>query len=289
MMPAAALFAALLIALDALAPAPLPSGDPYAIFARARRSCQVQSYPRYLRYTVTSSYMYKDRPFTDAVRNTYSWRDGRIAGHPVPNSREEDSKRLSGVPIQDLIFKYETNPNHNPVVVGEIKLAPMETFGLCPDTADAPFDPATGERAASEYEIALAGLENVAGHPCFHLTLLPRRKTAGLPLRDLYLDTVNLAPWRAVVKGLGIGGPFDFGDWQIDYTVRDGRRMIAGLQAMGPLHHLGAPTLSEARLTLGDFSYPDRVPVYEFGLWSSPPPVDGRTAPVATPSPRNKF
>jgi hypothetical protein len=262
------------LALAALTASSGPIGDPYAIFARARRYWESQRYPARLQYTVVVTVLEGGKTRIERYRSGYDGIAGVVAFDPVSDEEREHPYVPHGVNVGFLFWRIG-KPEPPADYLGVPELAPNYSFGIGttplsepphkltsaelvrqireefhdPDPRASPTpspqpSPVLREIAAvmsktRAYDITLLGVERVDGSDAYHLRLHPLREPKRYRLRELWIDAQSYAP-RKLVEALNFeNGPGTAVPWTIAFAQRGGATYVASETAMAPMSYSG--------------------------------------------------
>ncbi|MHB8146911.1 MAG: hypothetical protein ACYDGM_06565 [Vulcanimicrobiaceae bacterium] len=248
--------------------------NPYDIFARAREFWSAQIYPPYLSYDVVVRVDEGAAAKTERYRSQYDATDNAIWVDPVSDYELAHPVRPTGFNFGILFF-----PIGKPLppidFLGVPLLAPNYSFGMAPFV---PADPPQARDAAQivaavraqfndpnprkgiasphpspsglhvigsvtafkrDYRIALLGVANVDGRPCYRLQLSPVREAHTYRLRELWIDertyaTVKLREALNFVNGPGTAVP-----WTVTFAEIAGAQYVASERADAPMSYRG--------------------------------------------------
>lgn len=259
--------------------------DPYAIFSNARNVWAREHYPEYLTYVVTVRvdeggvektrhyHLAFDGPRAKIYVNPVS--DEERAAPPDPNGMTFHLiPRRQFMPLFD---KKVGHPDEAVDYLGIPMIAPTYSFGMSSETFEGNADPnalveeirrefkdPTPPMTARElvtsggiktivsvteykrrYDVTLSGVEDVDGHPCYHLVLRPIHPLPNLRLRDLWIDTqtYRTRQLRSAGNFTGSGVP-----WLVRFADVDGAMYISSEAALDPIavgrHHYRQASVS---------------------------------------------
>ena len=241
------------------------SPDPYAIYGRARAYWQAARYPANLAYTVVVRVRERGVEKVEHFSSRYDARHDEI--HTSGLSSEELAHPHfppGGFNIRVKFFGI--NRPEDPVdYLGVPLLAPNFSFGIAKYAPAADTDssdlvrqireqyhdpaPPSGappvgsglkeigsvEAIARDYDIRLAGLDSIGGHPDYHLTMKPIRSPQRYRLRDVWVNTLSYATDKLVTDGNFTDGPGAGSRWAVTFSQVGSTPYIAIERAESPL------------------------------------------------------
>ena len=196
----------------------------------------------------------------DVIQFTLRTSDGRTFAQTVATPMSPSRTLLVG--------GYITGPDGTPL--GFYRALPREPGGFAPrvppNLAPDPLVPtiAVATAVARAYVISLVGVEQLAGHACYHLVLRPLSNPQLYALRDLWVDETTGSVIRLIYAH-----DFGNGKWgTVDY--RFGPRgdppvwSIAHIEADAPAGSAFGPHPNHVASDLGDIAFPASMPEADF-------------------------
>jgi hypothetical protein len=270
--------------------------DPYQIFGHARNVWAQQRYPAYLTYTVTVNVTERGVDKTKHYHLAYDAQNAKIYVNPVSDEERAAPPDPNGVTFhllpkrqhQVLFDKKVGNPGEAVDYLGVPMVSPTYSFGMStaafegdrdPDAlvqeirreyAD-PTPPLKARQIANSgpiktiamvtgyhrnYDITLAGMDNLDGHQCYHLLLKPTYQSARLRLRELWVDTQTFETLKLVTAANFTGSQVP---WTITFADMNGALYIAQEEAMKPVG-VGDHRYEHASVSFDAITPSDRPP-----------------------------
>ncbi|MGI8737780.1 MAG: hypothetical protein ACR2KS_10985 [Candidatus Eremiobacter antarcticus] len=258
----------------AASPSPSPSPTPFAfpsvgyltpdeILGRTENSLRRNPNPPYITYVMRELFVHH------GARHEYTYRvwyrsDGQGLMQNMGAGRRGKNETFFGYPFPSApdnnILLYATPA---PVVAPP---PPVGNQGL-PAGGSTPIPTLSQERVHGDryYVVSLAGLENLQGHPLYHLTLRAVRDESKHPWKDLWVDMLTFQVWKAHADAAGSVGPLvgravadvDFAPvgpfWLVKRVIADGNGRFGFLSDSGHYEYY-----------FSDFGFPTSVPDWYF-------------------------
>ncbi|MFN2528810.1 MAG: hypothetical protein ABR584_08845 [Candidatus Baltobacteraceae bacterium] len=258
--------------------------DPYQIFATARHSWLMQSYPASVSYVVGVQALGDDLA-AKHYQLTYNSRTNTVIPDRVSIEQRENPHVPTGININiDILGGSRTlNPEKPADPFGIPMLAPNYSFGVAPpirahatDTkaliaqlrAEYP-DPMVKGRAAStndlveigsvtavhhDYVMQLVGVERDDQGDAYHLALQPTHDPWHYRLRDVWIDTNTYCVHKLISAGNFTGGLATKARWLVKFDKQDGVQYLHSEETIEPvtahgLLGIGEQTWSGWRIT----------------------------------------
>jgi hypothetical protein len=187
------------------------------IFDRALGFVRSQHYPPYLSFVVTVRSPVKNRWLVEQFQSMCRTRDDRVVTYskPVSTTNQPDNPykftlKLKGVAVHD-------SPDIDEPF-GLPEMSPVYTFGMLA------LRPSSS--TAREYDVSLAGQEQLRGRKVYHLMLAPVSEPLHNRVRELWVDAETFAVWQIVSAGVFSSGKATTVPWTISYTINRGRWLI---------------------------------------------------------------
>lgn len=284
------------IVLPSAAPTPITSptaavdqfGIPLSaqkIYDNARLAAYLRTYPRYLAYVIDVQSTAYGTHYHEGYRALLRTQDDALTVKQQPIYSTNKAPAPYGFTFFGL-HKTGKPQDHIDPPFGVPLISAIYDFGL----AQAPVSrgdlgpreeaiqsllgtPVIGHVTVSgaDYQIALAGQEQLDGVDVYHLTLKPVRLPDQFRLRDLWIDARTYDVRKLVTQGIFSGGPAAHAMWTVNFielhgwwfirsestpqTLRWGRRMFSP----GTDYH-------GITYTFGDYAYPDLISTLEFSV-----------------------
>lgn len=258
----------------------MPTSDPQAerLFAQARAFWRARTDVPYVRYGALVRYLHSGHVFDNWWDAYYRSADGALGLTPLLDI-DEQHRRLGGVPFSIFGIKiFDTNPDAEPIRLDDPRIQPNDSFGVLgrgevlARQAASPEPEESGglrvigsvEASVRDYQILLAGTEQLQGADAIHLKFVPLREPAVNRLRDLWLDPVTYRTLQLNVQGILNGKPYDGVLWTVRYILIDGREYVQQIVADAPLHFGLDATIPKFEFDFVDYHFPTDVPKYTF-------------------------
>jgi len=281
---------ALLGASSALnpSPEPAPNAEAERIFANAKAVWRARSDLPYLHYGALVRYLHNGHVFDNWWDAYFRTSDGALSLEPW-HDIDEEKRRLGGIPFSIFgVTIFDTNPDAEPIRLDDPRFSPISSFGIItrgevivavPTPAvsvssgpEPPTPNPTGtlpligavEANPRDYDVELAGTEEVRGMPALHLTLKPLHDPDLYRLRDLWVDPATSRTVQLNVQGILNGEPYDKIEWTVDYVELEGHNYVQQIVADAPLHFGLDTVIPKFEIDLVDYHYPADVPKYTF-------------------------
>jgi hypothetical protein len=277
-------FVAVLLTLGPTAPkVQSPShGDPEAdrILSRARDVWQQRTEAPYVSYGVKLQITKGERHWDNWWEASYRRSDGRLAVARIVIPGDEE-QRLKGTPLKLQAFGlkiFDTNPNAEPIIVGDPAIRPLESFGLLrppnqlaePESPEVPSPQETAlaevgrvQVNARDYSVELVTDDADTDADSYHLRLTPTHDPTRLRLRELWVSKDTYVTRRLVVQGIYDGDPYDKIRWMVTYVEINNRLYVQQIKNQQTLH-FGIQSLPEMEFDYVDYRFPATIPHYRF-------------------------
>ncbi len=187
------------------------------IFDRALGFVRAQRYPPYLSYVITVRTPVKNRWLVEQFQSVCRTRDDRVVTYskPISTTNQPDNPykftlKLKGVAVRD-------SPDIDEPF-GLPEMSPIYTFGM--------LELRPSSSPAREYDVSLAGEEQLHGRRVYHLMLAPVSQPLHNRLRELWVDAESSAVWQIASAGVFGSGKATSVPWTISYTINRGRWLI---------------------------------------------------------------
>ncbi|MBC5823230.1 MAG: hypothetical protein GIW99_12480 [Candidatus Eremiobacteraeota bacterium] len=191
-------------ALLASAPPGVPSAD--SIFLRAAQTARANPYPPYLTYVMHEVFVHHGKRVDYDYRVWYRGNDGKALMQNLGRSRRGGSETFFGYP-----FPFSPDVNFLLNATPEPASPPPPPVGSPVPTASGAKSPHLLDVEAvvsnRNYDVSLAGVEDYAGHPVYHLTLRAIRDERAHPLKNVWVDRSTFQVWKAQAGASGNKGP----------------------------------------------------------------------------------
>jgi hypothetical protein len=115
-----------------------------------------------------------------------------------------------------------------------------------------------------DYQIALVGIEHLAGGDAYHLSLTPLRNPQVYRLRDLWVATDSYATLQLAVDGLFEGKPYEDARWTVSYVPIGGQYYIQQIRTDEVLRFGLDRKVSGFTFDFVDYALPPTLPGYLF-------------------------
>ncbi len=279
------MLAALLDTAPAAASTTPPAAD--SLYAAARRARSESAYAHYAVYATVLTFRHNGHRVVSTWDTVEDLRRRLVhahalnreeAGHPhVPHGTNFG---IGGVGPSGILPPgvmpsrgKTTNPEPTSDPIGQLSFAVDQDFGLAltapPIGATADMSevaasvttlPKIGRTGtvARTYDITDLGDVAENGVALHHLGLRPLRDPHRYRLRELWLDAKSSLPVRAVVAGIGKGGPLASIDWRVEFKQLEGGTYIARETALTPLDTDGG-RLDDVTITFAELRATNRL------------------------------
>jgi hypothetical protein len=255
------------------------SVDPYTVYAKARAVWEQARYPAYVSYTVNVRVRDAAGWKSNHYHLTYDSRRDTVIVNPVS---DEELAHPHHVPpgLKTSFFGVPLGkPEARTDYLGVPQLAPNYSFGIAKytppgelggmalvqqiraefhDPAPRPSNSPRGlkeiasvEAVAHDYNMQLAAIETLNGHPDYHLLLQPVREPKRYRLRDMWIDERTYFTDRVRTDGNFVNGPGPGASWTIDFAQIAGAPYIAREFTQDVLNYPGA-AYSDASVSFED-------------------------------------
>jgi hypothetical protein len=259
----------------------VPTSDPgaEALFAKARAYWRARTDVPYVRYGALVRYLHNGHVFDNWWDAYFRTSDSAMSLMPLLDI-DEQHKRLGGVPFSIFGIKiFDTNPDAEPIRLDDPRIDPSSSFGVLgrgeptgPLATPEPAPQESGglreigsiEASARDYQITLAGTQNLGGVEAIHLRFVPLRDPGLNRLRDMWLDPSDDRTMQLNVQGILNGKPYDGILWTVRYVLVDGRQYLQQIIADEPLRFGIETVLPKFEYDFVDYHFPTEVPKYTF-------------------------
>ena len=246
-----------------------PTPDPYVLFARARHTWLMQTYPRAVSYIVSLQTLGSQAPATRHYESVYVSRTNTVFPNRVSLEQQSHPHVPTGINIS--IGPIPVGPREEtPDPFGVPSLAPNYSFGIAPRHAElvearsdgsdtraligqlrAQYpDPMEGKTvrasdglkeignvvsAQHDYFMQFVGVENDAWGNTFHIALQPTHEPWRFRLRDVWIDSSTYQVHQLMSEGNFIHGLAARAQWLVKFAPQDGVEYISSEQTLGPV------------------------------------------------------
>jgi hypothetical protein len=261
--------------------------DPYQVFAQARAVWSAQRYPGVVDYTVCVTGRLGERTQVRHYHEYWTPDTGRIVvqppvsdeqlAHPYTPSAGVNFMNIwniggprAGTGDKDLfdvptlapnysfgIAVYQPSSQLTPAqIVDQVRRefhdpAPQKVAAL--ETKSGLKTIAIVTSAAREYRIALAGEEQIDGHPDYHLTLQPLADPGKYRLRDAWIEEKTYLTDRLRVAGNFQDAAMAAVPWVVNYRTSGGVTYLTDETAQQPLQGIHGTMYDAFSVSFQDF------------------------------------
>lgn len=243
-------------------PTPQESLSPDAILLRAQAVTRRHPHPQYYTYKMHEVFIHHGGRFEYDYQVWYrSDGKGLMQGlTPDKRGRRETLFQYPFPVAPDIDILLYATPAPRPTPSPVLSPTPLAS-GATP----APVIEQAVILGNRYYAVALAGVEQLSGHPVYHLTLHPLADERSHPLKDLWVDVNSFEVYRSHLKAGGTLGPLtgaieataDFAPvgpyWMVTHLVADGSGHVAFISDSGHYEY-----------AFSDFGFPASLPCWYF-------------------------
>jgi hypothetical protein len=250
----------------------------YSIWQRARSAAASAQYPSRIDYTIAVSGLDGLKPSVDHYRASCDLPDGAVRLFPI-----SDEQLAQPPPVPQGVNFYFTVglstgrlapavaaiPAGHPApavdLLGEPLLSPTYMFGLLYRSAEqtAPQGSttlrviATVSAKSPDYRVAMIDMPTIGSVPTYHLKLTPLRRPKDNRLRELWVDSDDYLPRKAIIAGNFTIRPLVDVPWTVDFSIMNGAPFIARETTPATLYLEHRRVVRNAAITFEGIREPD--------------------------------